>query len=206
MRIKAGKGGVMAGPERIEWRRAFPSRAVVVLVWYVGLAGAVLGLTLLLFGDEPARLDSGAANPLAAIPPVAVVVAAVGAVPFVVALVRRPVVAANHYALTVRPGVVRTLVLPWSHITGVAVRRVGRETYLLVGCRRALDVLGDHPGWFDQGVLRSLRRGSRAGRALAADYDLAVRTRDFAGEPNAQLATLAAFAPDHVLIASDVEV
>jgi hypothetical protein len=38
------------------------------------------------------------------------------------------------------------------------------------------------------------------------DFDLGVRLRDFVGEPNAQLGTLAAFAPDHVLIASDVEV
>jgi hypothetical protein len=204
--VNAGKGGVMSGPERIEWRRAFPTHAVAVLGWYGGVAGAVLGLVLLLFGDEPARLDDGATNPLATIPAVAVVVALVGAVPFILALVRRPVVAANHYALTVRPGVLRTLVLPWSHITGVAVRRVGREHYLLVGCRRALDALGDHPRWIDQGALRTLLRGSRHARAAAADYDLAVRMRNFVGEPNAQLGTLAAFAPDHVLIASDVEV
>jgi hypothetical protein len=196
----------MSGPERIEWRRAFPTRAVAVLVWYGGIAGAALGLVLLLFGEEPARLDDGAANPLATLPPVAVVVALVGAVPFILALIRRPVVAANHYALTVRPGVWRTLVLPWSHITGVAVRRLGREHYLLVGCRRALDALGDHPGWIDQGMLRTLVRSSRYARAAVADYDLAVRMRDFVGEPGAQLGTLAAFAPDHVLIAGDVEV
>jgi hypothetical protein len=80
------------------------------------------------------------------------------------------------------------------------------EHYLLVGCRRALDALGDHPGWIDQGMLRTLVRSSRYARAAVADYDLAVRMRDFVGEPGAQLGTLAAFAPDHVLIAGDVEV
>jgi hypothetical protein len=204
--INAGKGGVMAGPDRIEWRRAFPTHALALLAWYGGLGGAALGLILLLFGDEPARLDSGAANPLAAIPPVALVIALIGLVPLIAGIFRRPVVAANHYALSVRPGMIRTLVLPWSHITRVVVHQVGGEAYLLVGCRRALDALGDHPGWIDQGVLRGLERGPRAGRGLTTDFDLGVRMRDFVGEPNSQLATLAAFAPDHVLIASDVEV
>jgi hypothetical protein len=49
-------------------------------------------------------------------------------------------------------------------------------------------------------------RTPRGGHALAGEFDLAVRLRDFLGEPNAQLATVAAFAPDHVFIASDVEV
>lgn len=196
----------MAGPDRIEWRRAFPTHALAMLAWYGGLGGVALGLVLLLFGDEPAQLDNGEANPLAAIPPVAVLIALIGAAPLVVALFRRPVIAANHYALTVRPGALRTLVLPWSHITQVVVHQAGSEAYLLVGCRRALDALGDHPGWLDQGVLRSLQRGPRLERALAMDFDLGVRLRNFVGEPNAQLATLAAFAPDHVLIASDVEV
>jgi hypothetical protein len=130
----------------------------------------------------------------------------VGAAPLVVMLVRRPLVAANHYALTVRPGSVRTLVLPWAHIAVVSVRRVGREPYLLVRCRQSLGALGDHPTWLDQGVLRAVVRVPRAGSALAGEYDLAVRLRDFVGHPNAQLSALAAFAPDHVFIASDVEV
>jgi hypothetical protein len=196
----------MAGPDRIEWRRAFPTHALALLAWYVAVGGAALGLILLLFGDEPARLDSGATNPLATIPPVAVIVALIGATPLVVSVFRRPMVAANHYALTVRPGMLRTLVLPWSHITGLVVHQDGTEAYLLVGCRRALDALGDHPRWTDQAVLRSLERGARAGRGITSEFDLAVRVRDFVGEPNAQLATLAAFAPDHVMIASDVEV
>jgi hypothetical protein len=36
----------VAGPERIEWRRAFPSRALVSLVWYVVLAGVVFDLAV----------------------------------------------------------------------------------------------------------------------------------------------------------------
>jgi hypothetical protein len=195
----------MAGPDGIEWRRAFPSRAVTAFVWYAVLAGVVVGLALLLFGDEPARLDDGSPNPLAAVPPVVLILAAVGCLPILLVIVRRPLVAANHYALTVRPGAARTLVLPWAHIAVVAVRRMGRETYLLVRCRQTLDALGDHPTWIDQGVLRTALR-TRAGHALAGEFDLAVRLRDFVGEPNAQLATVAAFAPDHVFIASDVEV
>jgi hypothetical protein len=188
----------MAGPERIEWRRAFPSHAVTLLAWYIVLAGAVLGLIFLLFGGEPAQLDDGSPNPLAAVLPVALVLAVIGCLPIVLIIIRRPIVAANHYA--------RTLVLPWARIAFVAVGRVGRETYLLVRCRELLDALGDHPTWVDQGVLRAVLRTPRGGRALAGEFDLAVRLRDFVGEPNAQLATLAAFAPDHVLIASDVEV
>jgi hypothetical protein len=195
----------MAGPEGIEWRRAFPSRAVTALLWYGLLAGGVLGLAWVLFGNEPAQLDDGAANPLAVVLPVAVALAVVGYGPLVLAFARRPLVAANHYALTVRPGMVRTLVLPWARIARVAVQRIGRERYLLVGCRQSLDALGDRPTWLDQGVLRAVMRVSRAGRALAGAYDLAVRMRDFVGEPSAQLATLAAFAPDHVLITDDVE-
>lgn len=196
----------MAGPERIEWRRAFPSRAVTILVWYAIVAGAALGLTWLLFGDEPAKLDDGTPNALVAVLPVVLGVVLAGLVPPVLMLVRRPLVAANHYALTVRPGCLRTLVLPWARITGVAVRRVGRETYLLVQCRQALDALGDHPGWFDQAVLRAAIRSPRGGQAVAAGYDLAARSRDFLGAPNDQLTALAAFAPDHVFIAGDVEV
>jgi hypothetical protein len=191
----------MAGPERIEWRRAFPSRALAALAWYVALAGVVFGLVWALFGDEQALLDDGRPNPLAVVVPLASVLAFVGCVPLVLALVRRPLVAADHYALTVRPGTVRTLVLPWVRITCVAARRIDRESYLLVRCRRDLEALGDHPTWLDQRVLRAARRAPRAGRAQ--DFDLAVRLRDFVGQTNWQLATLAAFAPAHVLIARD---
>jgi hypothetical protein len=195
----------MAGPERIEWRRAFPSRPLTVLVWYVVLAAFALGLAWMLFGDEPERLDDGSFNSLAIVVPLTVAVALIGAAPLVLAVIRRPIVAADHYALTVRSGPLRTLVLPWARIVHVAVRQVGREAYLLVRCRQSLDALGDHPTWVDQGVLRAVLR-VRSGQSLAGEFDFAVRLRDFVGEPNAQLATLAAFAPDHVFIASDVGV
>jgi hypothetical protein len=64
-----------------------------------------------------------------------------------------------------------------------------------------MDALGDRPTWVDRGVLHS---ALRTPTARASEYDLAVRVRDFLGEPNAQLATLAAFAPDHVAISVEV--
>ena len=57
---------------------------------------------------------------------------AVGAIPFVLAVVRRPRVGANHFALTVRPGWVRTLVLPWSRVAEVTTADIAGERYLLV--------------------------------------------------------------------------
>ncbi|MGC9668170.1 hypothetical protein ACNTMW_16645 [Planosporangium sp. 12N6] len=198
-----GEARVMAGPERIEWRRAFPFRAVAALAWYAAFAGVVLGAVWLFFGDEPAVLDDGTTNPLASVPTVVLVVVSAGGVPLLLAVVRRPLVAADHYALTVRPGVVRTLVLPWARITCVAARRTGREAYLLVQCRRALGALGDRPAWWDQGVLRAVHRTSPATRV--PEFDLAVCLRDFIGEPRAQLAALASVAPAHVLITCEVD-
>jgi hypothetical protein len=84
----------MAGPERIEWRRAFPSRALVALVWYVVLAGVVLGPAWMLFGDEPALLDDGRPNSLTVVTPLTAALAFVCCVPLVLTLVRRPLVAA----------------------------------------------------------------------------------------------------------------
>jgi hypothetical protein len=191
----------MTGPERIEWRRAFPSRAIAALVWYLALAGIVLGLAWMLFGDEPALLDDGSPNPLTVVMPLAAALAFVGCLPLVLALVRRPLVAVDHYALTVRPGAVRTLVLPWARITYVTARRIGRESYLLVRCRRELEALGDHPTWLDQRALRAALRAPRAGRVQ--EFDLAVRLRDFVGQANAHLTTLAGLAPAHVFIAGD---
>ena len=110
----------MAGPEGIEWRRSVPSVPLSRLAWYGFGAAIAVGLVWLLFGGEPRELDTGRSNPLAYALPVAIVLAVVAAVPFLVPVLRRPFVAANHYALTVRPGWWRTLVLPWAKVAGVA--------------------------------------------------------------------------------------
>jgi hypothetical protein len=193
------EGPAVPGPERIEWRRSFPSRSLAGLGWYVVFAVVVIAAILLLFGDEPDRLDSGQPNRLANLPMWTEAIAVVGAVPFVLAVIRRPRVAANHFALTIRPGWIRTLVLPWVHVAEVAVTEVEGERYLLVRCRPDLDRMGDTPHWVDQTVLRVLaREDSRKAR----HFDLAVRMRDFTPGVEGQLAALAAFAPDHVLIAA----
>jgi hypothetical protein len=194
----------MAGPERIEWRRTAPSVALTVLGWY--LAVAVLGLALVwvLFGNERVRLESGEVNPLATLPKLALGLALIGAVPFSMAVARRPVVAANHYALTIRPGALRILVLPWAGIAAVAAYRVGLEPYLFVRCVDAPGAPGDRPTWLERSVLRAALRSTSVTDRPVSDFDLAVRLRDFVGEPNALLTTLAAFAPDQVAIAIDI--
>ena len=193
----------MAGPEGIEWRRWVPSVRLARLTWYGFAAALALGLVWLLFGDEPTELDTGQANPLAYVLPVAIALAVLGAVPFALPVLRRPRVAANHYALTVRPGWWRTLVLPWAEVAGVAAFDIGGEPYLLVRCRRSLDPRPDLPRWLDQLVLHAAMRNRRRVDPPVDDYDLAVRMDDFVGGSAALLAALAAFAPDHVAVASD---
>ncbi|MEV4131171.1 hypothetical protein AB0J72_03300 [Dactylosporangium sp. NPDC049742] len=189
----------MAGPERIEWRRSFPSRALVSLAWYVLSAALAVGLVRGFFADEPDVLPSGASNPLADLPMWTVALATLGATPFVLAVARRPRVGANHFALSLRPGWVRTLVLPWSRVAQVALMDVGGEGYLLVRLRAGLDRTGTNPGWLDQNVVREL---SKTPSKRARGFDVAVRLRDFTGTADGQLAALAAFAPDQVLIAN----
>ncbi|WP_327006970.1 hypothetical protein OHA72_06610 [Dactylosporangium sp. NBC_01737] len=189
----------MAGPERIEWRRSFPSRSLVTLAWYVLSASLAVGIVRGLFADEPEILASGADNPLADLPMWTVALATVGATPFVLAVARRPRVGANHFALTVRPGWIRTLVLPWSRVAQVTLMEIGGERYLLVRLRAGLDRTGTNPAWLDQNVIREL---SKTPSKRASGFDVAVRLRDFVGGPDGQLAALAAFAPDQVLIAN----
>jgi len=191
----------VAGPERIEWRRSFPSRSLATLAWYVVSATLAVLLVRALFGDEPETLDSGAHNPLADLPMWTAGLAVAGAVPIVLAVIRRPRVGANHFALTVRPGWVRTLVLPWSRVGEVAAVEVGGERFLAVRLLAGLDRTGTNPAWIDQNVLRALNKigpGRRDGRGVS----VAVRLRDFNGTPDGQLAALAAFAPDQVRIAN----
>ncbi|MBX6722698.1 MAG: hypothetical protein IRY92_05630, partial [Dactylosporangium sp.] len=104
----------MVGPHRIEWRRKFPVRAWRRLGWYATSGAGVVLVGFVLFGAEPERLESGRPNPLAFIPTGLSVLFVLAATPFVLALFRRPVVAADHYALSVRPGILRTLLLPWA--------------------------------------------------------------------------------------------
>lgn len=185
----------MAAAEPLAWRRRFPARAVRRFGWSVVAGGAATLAAWVLFGAEPDRLASGAANPLALVPAVITLLAAAAAVLLLLTVVRRPQVVASHYALTVRPGSLRTLLLPWASVVEVAGVTVRGEPLLLVRCDpdRGRGRPGDRPRWWDRGVLR-------ASGAAAAGYHLAVRMDEFAGLPRAQLATLAAWAPEAVRI------
>jgi hypothetical protein len=189
-------------PERIEWRRAFPRRAVTVFGWYVGVGLALVAGTWVLFGSEPRQIGSGEANPLAYVPLGTAIFVAALAVPVLVALLRRPSVSADHYALTVRPGAVRTLVLPWAHVSEIAGYGLGTESFLLVLCDGSRDHLGDRPRRWDRGCLRSAVWAARrhAGGTGLAAYDLAVRMDEFVGPARAKLVALATYAPGHVLV------
>jgi hypothetical protein len=175
----------------------------MTLAWYVACATLVIAAAAILFGDEAARLDSGRPNPLAHVLLWTIALAVLGALPLVLAVVRRPRVAANHYALTVRPGWIRSLVLPWARVAEVALA----DDYLLVRCYPATErpdvaSMGNSAHWLDRTVLRAIAgQGSRIGR----HFDVAVRMRDFAAatdQAQLDLVALAAFAPDHVLIAA----
>jgi hypothetical protein len=190
----------MAATEQLRWRRAFPARAARRLVWFALGGGALAAAMWGLFGTEPQRLPSGESNPLAALPTVTLVLVGALAVPFALAVARRPVVAADHYALEVRPGAVRTLVLPWAQVVEIAGVPVGGEPLLLVRCTDRQRQLGDRPRWCDQGTLRASRRAAGAHRRAIEPYDLAVRIDEFAGDPAERLAALTALAPHHVVV------
>jgi hypothetical protein len=197
----------MAGPEGIEWRRGPRTRAWGRLSWYGLLGGIVVIIAFVLFGSEPSQLDSGRSNPLALMPTGVTVLWVAVATPFVVALFRRPLVAADHYALSVRPGILRTLMLPWARIVEIAAYGVRDEAFLLIRCRNGQDRLGDLPRWWDKLVLRAATRGRwprRGGGPVVSAYDVAVRMDEFVGDPASQLAALAAFAPHHVVIADEL--
>jgi hypothetical protein len=166
----------------------------------------LLVITYVLFGAEPDTLQTGQPNPLALLPTALTVLVGLAAVPLLLALVRRPTVAADHYALTVRPGIVRTLLLPWAYVAEVAAYGARDDPFLLVRCGVRRDGrLGDRPRWWDRGVLRAAIRADRTRRATApalASYDVAVRIGEFSGAPEAQLASLASFAPEHVRVAN----
>jgi hypothetical protein len=76
---------------------------------------------------------------------------------------------------------------------------VAGDRYLLVRLREGLDLTGTNPHWVDQTVLREL---SKSSTRHTCGFSVAVHLRDFAGGQGGQLAALAAFAPDQVLIAN----
>ncbi|HZN74534.1 MAG TPA: hypothetical protein VFC00_22935 [Micromonosporaceae bacterium] len=197
----------MAGPDRVEWRRGFPSRALSALGWYIGLGSITIVITFILFGSEPETLESGRANPLAAVPGATIVLGVVFAVPLLLALIRRPTVAADHYGLTLRPGILRTLLLPWAHVEEVTAFGFREDPFLLVRCGGQRDPLGDSPRWFDRFVLRAAARASRNQRGskpIVLAYDVAVRMAEFVGSPDTQLASLASVVPDHVILTNEL--
>jgi hypothetical protein len=163
-----------------------------------GVGGFAVAVAWVLFGDEPATLNNGAPNPLASVPQWTMAAAATVVGAAFLPMVRRPRVVATRHVLHVRPGILRTLRLPWATIGEITGVRSGGEEYLLVRLRPGLDALGDHPRYWDMAVLRAAGRGY----ARAVDYDLAVRMREFAGAGPAKLSALAAYAPENVDITS----
>jgi hypothetical protein len=151
----------------------------------------------LLFGSEPQVTKQGAVNPFSLVVPLLAALFAVLITVQVVAIGRRPVVAVDHYALFARPGVGRTLVLPWAQIAELATIEVDDEPLLLVRCLPQRNRSADWPRWSDQARLRSARRTA----SVVSAYDLAVPMGDFVGTPGNLLGTLAMWAPDHVAIA-----
>lgn len=190
----------MATAERLRWRRAAPSRALRRTVWSLVLVSAVAAATWLVFGGEPLRLAGGRTNPLALIPPATTAIGAVVVAWQAVAAFRRPLVEANHYALRVRPGRWRTLVLPWAAVAEIAGFSARGGAVLLVRCVAGRAAPGDRPGILDRSVLRSAMRGAGRDRAAVAAFDLAVPMGEFVGTPEEQLASLAAWAPGHVRV------
>ncbi|MFS8498424.1 MAG: hypothetical protein FWJ70_09330 [Micromonosporaceae bacterium] len=161
---------------------------------------AAAAVAWLLFGGEPVRLAGGRPNPLALVPLATTVIGAVVVAWHALAAFRRPLVEANHYALRVRPGVWRTLVLPWVAVAEIAGYTARGEAVLLIRCAAGRTTPGDRPGVLDRSVLRSTMRDAGPDRRTVAAFDLAVRMGEFVGTPAEQLASLAAWAPGHVRV------
>jgi hypothetical protein len=199
--LASGQGGAVSqsGFEQagIEWKRRPPGRAAARLAWTLCHTGLACAAAYLFFGDEPRGAPGGAVNPLAMVVPTVFGLAGLVLVPQILALVRRPAVSADQRAFTVRPGIVRTLVLPWAQVTELATMDIADEPYLLVMCAAQPTPSGDRPRWWDQGHLRSAKRGAAAVTA----YDLAVPMTDFVATPQDLLLDLAQYAPPHVTVA-----
>lgn len=190
----------MSGPGRVEWRRGFPVRALRLAGSCVAAGAVAVAVAWILFGNEPETLSNGKENPLATIPQWTLLAAAAVTLAALVPALRRPMVATTHYALSVRPGLLRTRLLPWANIAEVVAVRTRDGEYLLIRLLPGPDALSDRPGYWDRAVLRQAARGY----PHAVDYQLAVRLGEFAGRPDNNLATLAAYAPESVHIANRI--
>lgn len=167
------------------------------MAWTLFVAVVVAAPLWLMFSGEPLRTGDGALNPLAMLGPGAALLFLVGVVAQVVVFVRRPVIGFDYFALTVRPGCGRTLVLPWSQLAELAVLDLDRAVFLLIRCQPRRRGSGDRPRWWDQGALRAVERRA----AGASGYDLAVPMAGFVGTPEGLLAEVATRAPAHLILA-----
>jgi len=190
----------MSRPDRVVLRRKFPTRKLAVLFWYTVAAVLTIAAVWALFGDEPRRTSNGHLHPLAFATAAAAFLAALGTVPILATMIRGPRLTADRYALRVRPGSFRTLVLPWSALAELGAYVIDDEPFLLVRCSGRRKVPGDHPRWWDRAPLRLAIKEDGA----ASAYDLAVRMRDFTGSPRAQLAWIVRYAPNHVIVADEL--
>lgn len=195
----------MAVGERIALGPRFPARSLANLGGYVIVAGIVVVGVFLIFGAERTRLAGGRVNLLGYVPPIVLVVALLGMALACVPLFRRPTFVADRYALRVRPGCLRTVVVPWIDVLEVVGSPVTRgaktQPYLLVCRDPAPSRRGARPRWWDRTVLReAVRHGGPGYRR----YDLAVRMDDFDEPPIAQLVMLARLAPGHVRVVDEI--
>ncbi|MFB9658942.1 hypothetical protein ACFQS3_12675 [Glycomyces mayteni] len=188
-----------------EWvvvERSSPTRRISSLALYAAACAVGVGALAGLVHTEPSVLDSGEPNPVAALPGFFTVIALIGAACFLVPLVRPPKLMANHFGLRVRPSFGKALLIPWSNVEELAAIHVGSKrrgtSYLLFAADVYLGRGGsDRPGFLGRSVLRE---ANRATEGLVAGFDLAVRCKDFAPEPQQLLARLASFAPGHVQV------
>ncbi|MGH3739255.1 MAG: hypothetical protein ACRDT6_27195, partial [Micromonosporaceae bacterium] len=189
------------GAERVTLPRRFPSSAIGRIVGYLVVSGIVVAALWLLFGEEPRRLPNEMINPMAYLPHLAAVVSGIGLLPVIMAVFRRPLITVDSYSLTLRSGILRTLVLPWARISDVAVYKVtlqdDPEPLLLVRCVERHGKLGDTPRWWDQRVLRA---AAKAAGGAVGGYDMAVKFADFHGSYRDHLRAIGGFAPDRVSV------
>lgn len=188
-----------------EWlvvERSSPTRRISSLALYALVCAGLVGALMALVHTEPSVLDSGEPNPVAELPEFFTVIALIGAVCFLVPLLRPPKLMVNHFGLRVRPGFGKALLIPWSNVEELAAIHVGSRrrgaSYLLFAADVYLGRGGsDRPGFLGRSVLRE---ANRATEGLVAGFDLAVRCKDFALEPQQLLARLASYAPGHVQV------